>query len=341
MAKGPAKKKNKNTDEDQVLIALRNKNVGDSFWASRQDTSKGRSAASQPMNVQYLVMAMGGVIVLLSAVMMYMVFQMESKPKTAAPVVAPKIEVQPALFEALVAKQAIQKGTQVVKEMLTIKKIPLDQRPEGVLSVDGAPLIIGKFTDSNIPEGQLLQMANFSSAIENVFTPFYIPPGYRAITITVDGRTGVEGYAQPGTRVDVLWFSKERAQVTTIVPYARVLSVAGITQVDNKSKLPKNSTTATLLVTKKQAHTIELARNMGSLMLSLVGSEEPKEADADIRVRERVTMDDMFPPSRLSRPDAIMKMYNEATGELDEYILNRDQKWVLREKQEEVLKESQ
>lgn len=341
MAKGPAKKKTKKSDEDQVLISLRSKNVGDSFWASRQESPVGRGSASQPMKIQYLVVAMGGVIVLLSAVMMFMVFQMDKQPSAAVQPVAPKVEVQIPPFEALVAKRVIQKGAQVSKEMLTIKKIPADQRPEGVLSVDGAPLIIGKFADANIPEGQLLQLGNFSSAIDNVFTPFYIPPGYRAITITVDGRTGVEGYAQPGTRVDVLWFSKERAQVTTIVPYARVLSVAGITQVDNKSKLPKNSTTATLLVTKKQAHTIELARNMGSLMLSLVGSEEPKELEADVKVRERVTMDDMFPPSRLSTPDAVMKMYNEVTGEQEEFILNRDKQWVLREKSEVNLEQPQ
>ena len=105
---------------------------------------------------------------------------------------------------------------------------------------------------------------------------FKIPPGFRAVTITVDSRKGVEGWARPNSRVDVLFTYKDpkttKTTVHTIVSFVRVLSVGGQNQTDGQGRVKiGNDTTITLLVEENDAKKIELARAQGEISLILAG----------------------------------------------------------------------
>jgi len=55
-----------------------------------------------------------------------------------------------------------------------------------------------------------------------------VPAGHRAVTIEVDQQSAVEGFAKPGSRVDVLLSQKDsqgKSKVSVLVPSSKVLAV--------------------------------------------------------------------------------------------------------------------
>ncbi|MCB0320147.1 MAG: Flp pilus assembly protein CpaB [Bdellovibrionales bacterium] len=102
-----------------------------------------------------------------------------------------------------------------------------------------------------------------------------IPEGFRAVTITTDVRTSVEGFVRPGAKVDVEWSThlNGQAAIVTIVENVKVLSAERQTQVNTPNGAPVPST-VTLLVTAKDAKKIQLASTNGRLSLSLRGDED-------------------------------------------------------------------
>ncbi len=130
-----------------------------------------------------------------------------------------------------------------------------------------------------------------------------IEPGMRAVSVQVNEISGVSGFIQPGTRVDVLFtrtFSNGDAATTTIlqnvkiIAYGRQLDAAKLDARDPKP------TVATLLVTKEQGEKLVLAEQRGKIQLALrntldgdvaeftdpveaadLGIEEPRKVKAD------------------------------------------------------------
>ncbi len=121
-----------------------------------------------------------------------------------------------------------------------------------------------------------------------------IPAGFRAVTIRVDATSSVEGWAAPGSRVDIIWNSKIRGQqgVTTIVHNAEVLSANRSTNQNNpEAPVPA---TVTLLVTAKDAKAIKLAQTAGSLELVLRGDVDGGKVEEG----GSITIDDLLQGSK-------------------------------------------
>jgi Flp pilus assembly protein CpaB len=131
-----------------------------------------------------------------------------------------------------------------------------------------------------------------------------IPKGYRAIAIPIDAESGVEGWCQPGTHVDVVWSTVRRGKelVTIIVEDAEIISAGKSTKVVNSGDksaevVPKH---VTLLVTRKDAQKIQLAKNSGSLSLNLRGSNDVERIGSDT-----TTIDSLLRPIDIEYLDAI------------------------------------
>lgn len=161
-----------------------------------------------------------------------------------------------------------------------------------------------------------------------------IPPGYRASTITVDSRSGVEGFAKPNSRVDVLWTYTQdgRKKVATIARFVKVLSVAGATQAEGQkvSVNSKGGTTVTLLVTEKDAKKIELARTLGAISLSLVGEQETgtKSNEPDtITIQDLIGRPAVTEVAEVAN-DGVMYTSDPRTGRQLRYVL-RNGRWSL------------
>lgn len=101
-----------------------------------------------------------------------------------------------------------------------------------------------------------------------------IEPGMRAISVQVNETSGVAGFIQPGTRVDVLFtriFSNGDAATTTILQNVKVLAYGrqlepGARPDPREANRP---TVATLLVTQEEAEKMALAVQRGRIQLAL------------------------------------------------------------------------
>lgn len=102
-----------------------------------------------------------------------------------------------------------------------------------------------------------------------------ITPGMRAVSVQVNEITGVSGFVQPGTRVDVLFtriFSNGDAAATTILQNVKVIAYG--TKLDPQAKVDareaaRTTTVATLLVDESQAVKLALAIQRGKIQLVL------------------------------------------------------------------------
>jgi pilus assembly protein CpaB len=136
-----------------------------------------------------------------------------------------------------------------------------------------------------------------------------IEPGARAVSVQVNEISGVSGFIQPGTHVDVLFtrvFSNGDAATTTILQNVKVLAYGR--QLDPGAKVdPRDTsrpTVATLLVSQEQAEKLVLAEQRGRIQLVLrngldaeitdggdpvastdLGIEEPRKPQPVVQVR--------------------------------------------------------
>lgn len=101
-----------------------------------------------------------------------------------------------------------------------------------------------------------------------------IEPGTRAISVQVNEISGVSGFIQPGTRVDVLFtrvFSNGDAATTTILQNVKIIAYGK--QIDQGTRVdPRDTskpTVATLLVSQDQAEKLVLAEQRGRIHFAL------------------------------------------------------------------------
>lgn len=140
--------------------------------------------------------------------------------------------------------------------------------------------IKGHFARSLILSGQPLPRDMITSIRPANQLTANIPDGYRAVTIRVDTRTSVEGFAQPGAKVDLHWTTNIKGQPTVkvIVQNAKVLSAERSTESGKQMSTGPVPSTVTLLVTDQDAAKIQLASTTGTLSLSLRGDTDPGKA---------------------------------------------------------------
>lgn len=225
----------------------------------------------------------------------------------------------------------IESGQKITEGML--KLVPMDKNTDMsnyITPEKYTDIFSGNYYATRMisPHGPLLRSDISTnpplSAIE-------IPTGYRLITILVDGRSSVEGYAKPGARVDVLWtFLKDgEKMIGTLAHFVKVVSIAGNTEQQNKEQRVevdnKQQTTASLLVTERQAKYIEFARSTGELSLSLVGGNEPNPEAKELVF---VKMNDILGQQEVEEEkeedyQGVMYSKDPSTGKTLKYVLKK------------------
>jgi len=260
-----------------------------------------------------------------------LVFMVKDSENVSEPVVNTAVASSPvtAMIPILVAAQRIEGGSRLQPHMFTVQDVRPELVPEGAINARERSTVVGKF--ARIMIGANLPIIKDSIVTEPPIAAVtsHIPPGYRAVTISVDARSGVEGWAMAGTRVDVLWTYTDRSgnrKVGTIVYFSKILSVSGVTAAGagakGGGKRAPGGTTVTLLVTEVDAKKIELARTTGALSLSLVGDNETGSAGSN---REPIDITDLLPSSNSGEeehvPDGVMYSTDPKTGRQIKYEL--------------------
>jgi pilus assembly protein CpaB len=99
-----------------------------------------------------------------------------------------------------------------------------------------------------------------------------LQPGYRAVTVPIEGVGAVYGFARPGSLVDVLFRAKEERdrpeQTMTLLERIQVLAINTNLVPDSKVELERSGT-VTLAVTPSQAKVLKVIQGRGEISLAL------------------------------------------------------------------------
>ena len=186
--------------------------------------------------------------------------------------------------EILVPIDTIPAGSAFQSPMLR-KELKLYSQitPDMVRTFDG---LKGQYAKSVLISGQpVLKAAVTERQPVHVLTAL-LPTGYRAVAIEVQRPLldNVDGWAQPGTDVDVIWitsaYGKEAAAV--LAGPVKVLAANKATEwTPEKKSVKEKFMTVTLLLNKQDAVRIMLASLHGKITLGLrgLGDRLPHEGD--------------------------------------------------------------
>jgi len=198
------------------------------------------------------------------------------------------------MVDVVVPLRKIEEGQKLIPAMFKIEKRPqigIDNR-----TVQDIEQVKGFYSRTLLLPGQPVHLDSITKVKPTSAISTKIPPGFRAVTIRVDAESSVEGWARPGSRVDVNWISKIQGKqgVTTIVHNAEVLSANR--QSSNNPNNPEAPvpTTVTLLVTAKDAKSIKLGQSTGVLELVLRGDQDTGKVEEG----GSITVEDLLSGSR-------------------------------------------
>ena len=156
-----------------------------------------------------------------------------------------------------------------------------------------------------------------------------IPDGMRAVSIRVDSESAVEGWARPGSRVDVIVLyehasGRKQVEAKVIAENIEVLSAGGIQRstIGMETQAPR---TVTLLVSQRDTLAIKTASNLGRLTLSLRGSSDSSPAFERNMSRAQLIGDTIL------KPETDTAFRGLATGpDGERYVLDNRNQWIKR-----------
>ncbi len=202
----------------------------------------------------------------------------EKKPEAVQPTV--NIET----VDVLIAKGDINTGQAVSAQDLQWQAWPAattspifikkKDRPDAMEALSGSISRVAFFAGEPIREEKLIK-ANGSGYLAAI-----LPSGMRAICTEISPETGAGGFILPGDRVDVIVTirkdkddkkkskDEEAATSETVLNNVRVLAIDQTVEEKNGQKVVVGKT-ATLELTQRQAETLVLSRQLGSLSLAL------------------------------------------------------------------------
>lgn len=152
-----------------------------------------------------------------------------------------------------------------------------------------------------------------------------LKPGHRAVTIPIRNVGAVEGFATPGTLVDVLFRSlkdADRPEVTlTLLEMVEVLAIdRNILPGQSPAATPGLPATVTLGVTPEQAKALKAVEDRGELSLALRHPDDNGSVvPASVKSSEKVTVDQLI-GARPEKKTASIEIYNG--GQKTEFTFN-------------------
>jgi len=201
-----------------------------------------------------------------------------------------------------------------------LKVVALDRKdlPKGAFSKSAD--LVDRVVTTPISASEVVLTAKLAAKGSGEGLTALIVPGARAVSVQVNEISGVSGFIQPGTRVDVLFtrvFSNGDAATATILQNVRVLAYGR--QLDPAATIdPRDTsrpTVATLLVTQEQAEKLVLAEQRGRIQLVLrnglddevtdgadpvasadLGIDEPRKPQPIVQIRQAPPVADPPPP---------------------------------------------
>lgn len=232
-----------------------------------------------------------GVAVIAGVGAMFMLKRGEA-PTVTEQVLVTKM-VSPDTAEILVATADIPMWQMLNQDDFRWQPWPAQNVPEGAITRSQRPNadteIRGMMTRSHFAGGEPLRVERLmESSSEAGFMSAILPPGKRALAITIDtrGATSAGGFIHPNDRVDIIRIyreedgSEERPsnafRSETLLTNVRILAIGQSVETTPENR-SLHADTATVEVTPAEAETLTLAQRTGQLTLALRSFADAKE----------------------------------------------------------------
>ncbi len=129
-----------------------------------------------------------------------------------------------------------------------------------------------------------------------------IPEGKRAVAIAINQVTGVSGYINPGSEVDILLTGQPKGAkeqiTTTVLENVTVLSTGHRLQMDPDGK-PQNVPVLNMLLAPNESELLTLATQAGRIHLVL---RNPMDEEVTAKARKPVRQSDLWAKVRQRAP---------------------------------------
>lgn len=212
------------------------------------------------------------------------------------------LSLGPVEVPVAVATRALPAGHVLVEDNVKVKKIPSSSAPTG--AVGAVANLVGRTLIRPVVVGQAITVRSIAGTGTGPEIESMLVEGYRASTITLADR-GPGTFVYPGSLVDVISIFEvprgyEDAGQTvsrTVLQGVKVLAVEGFYDAQkqaaaaasgSKARGSSRGPTITLLVTPTQAQLLQLARNIGSLSVTLRPNDEAERGMTQTLTLERM-----------------------------------------------------
>jgi pilus assembly protein CpaB len=199
--------------------------------------------------------------------------------------------------DILVAAADIARGGVLGADTIRWQAWPSDSVGPQMITRSSDPEAIKDYTGAiarmSVGEGEPLRAERLIKGYGSGFMSALLSPGMRAVSTEVSEETGAGGFILPNDRVDVILSRKlpdtgagERYSSETILQNVRVLAIDQTVEDEKGEKVVVPKKTGTLELTPRQAETMALARQLGTISLALrplsdAGAANGPDADLD------------------------------------------------------------
>ena len=164
-----------------------------------------------------------------------------------------------------------------------------NERPDAITELTGSVARAPFFSGEPIRESKLVKVGGSG------YMAAALPSGMRAISLDIVPETGASGFILPGDHVDVILTRRDRSAekaagvevITseTIISNVRVLAIGQSVEEKNGQRVVDGKQ-ATLELTPRQAETLALARQLGTITLALRSIVDFKSKDTPAAVSD-------------------------------------------------------
>lgn len=232
----------------------------------------------------------------------------------------------------------------VVEADLIELPVPLAPIPNGK-TLDDVKFTVVEWPKTEVTDNYIADLSQYAGYVSTTYLPAHAPilkasvarlelgasavaksieSGMRAITVQVDAETAVEGWANTGSRVDVISSQLTESvglQAKVIAENVRILSANRSAEQPSGGVTSNVPTTVTLLVTPKQALKINIAKKVGSISFMLRNPEDHLPAST-----QQLDQEELYEIAADPEPDIFRSLAKGPDGK--RWVLTSDGRWL-------------
>ncbi len=224
-----------------------------------------------------------------------------------------RLLVEKGAKDIVIAREVIKKGRSISPDMVTTQKFPPSKIEAGAFTYVDA--VIGKLSRTTIYKGQQITASLVSFPRELTSLADKIPSGKRAMTISVDKVSSINGMISPGNKVDIIGMFSDAGGKLVVPMFHKVLILAvGRAMSASSSSSRKSSGTITLALSPEQGSLLTYAMEIGKIKILLrpkvdIGVEESNKPVTMKDLQEKILGIKHLRPLRPPPPPPTVEVY--------------------------------